>query len=223
MSQQLINRSPDLKRLQDEGYEVEIRSGHLLMKNVPHLNSKKEVRRGTLVTTLTLAGDKTTTPDDHQAHFLGEVPCNEDGTPNGKILNQSGKRSLGPGVEIEHSFSAKPKTNGGRYLDYYEKMTTYAAILGGPAQVFEASANAKTFAVIPSEKESVFKYIDTASSRAGIGAVSAKLQGGRTGIPLLDSEREDSLGKKVVQGASRIRPIVGRTTQRATLRQEHFA
>lgn len=182
MSQPLINRSPDLKKLQDEGYEVEVRSGHLLIKNVPYLNSKKEVKRGTLVSTLTLAGDKTTSPDDHQAHFLGDVPCHADGTPNGKILNQSGRRSLGPGIEIDHSFSAKPKKNGGRYADYYEKMTTYAAILSGPAQTVNRSVTAKTFAVVPAEKESVFKYVDTASSRAGIGIVSAKLKGGRVTI-----------------------------------------
>ena len=182
MSQPLINRSPDLKRLQDEGYEVEVRSGHLLIRNVPYLNSQKEVKRGTLVSTLTLMGDKTTSPDDHQAHFLGDTPCHADGTPNGKILNQSGRRALGPGVDIDHSFSAKPKGNGGRYVDYYEKMTTYASILSGPAQTVDLSVTAKTFAVIPAEKESVFKYIDTASSRAGIGAVSAKLMGGRISI-----------------------------------------
>ncbi len=182
MSQQLINRSLDLKKLQDDGYEIEIRSNHLLLKNVPYLNSQRQVRRGTLVSTLTLAGDKTTTPDDHQTHFSGEVPCNEDGSPNSKILNQSTKRSLGPDVEIDHSFSAKPKENGGRYEDYYQKMTTYVAILEGPAQAIDSSATAKTFAVISDEKESVFKYLDTASSRAGIGAVTAKLRGGKIGI-----------------------------------------
>ena len=182
MSLQLINRSPDLKKLQDEGFEIEIRSGHLLVKNVPYLNTHKQVRRGTLISTLTLAGDKTATPDDHQAHFLGEVPCHEDGTPNGKILNQSGRRVLGSGVEIDHSFSAKPKGNGGRYVDYYEKVTTYVAILSGPAQAVDRSVTARTFAAIPAGDESVFKYVDTASSRAGIGVVSAKLAGGRIGI-----------------------------------------
>ncbi|MGE0764239.1 MAG: ThiF family adenylyltransferase [Bdellovibrionales bacterium] len=182
MSRQLINRSADLKRLQDEGFEIEIRSGHLLVKNVPYLNAQREVRHGILVSTLTLAGDKTTTPDDHQAHFFGEVPCNEDGTSNGKILNQSGRRSLAPDVEIDHSFSAKPKSNGGRYVDYYEKMTTYAAILTGPAQAVDPTVTPKTFAAIADEKDSVFKYVDTASSRAGIGAVSAKFFGRKVAI-----------------------------------------
>ena len=57
MSQQLINRSPDLKKLRDEGYEVEIRSNFLLVKNIPYLNSAKEVKYGVLISELTLAGD----------------------------------------------------------------------------------------------------------------------------------------------------------------------
>lgn len=182
MSLQLISRSPDLKKLQDEGYELEVRSGYLLVKNVPYLNPQKQVRRGVLISTLTLAGDKTTTPDDHQAHLLGEVPCAENGNPIAQILNQSGRRTLAPGVDIDHSFSAKPKENGGRYGDYHAKMSTYVAILSGPAQAIDASATAKTFAVIQAEGDSVFKYIDTASSRAGIGSVSAKLRGGKIGI-----------------------------------------
>ena len=35
MSQLLISRSPDLARLREEGYDIEIRSGYLLVKDVP--------------------------------------------------------------------------------------------------------------------------------------------------------------------------------------------
>ena len=34
MSRQLISRSPDLTQLWDEGYDIEVRSGHLLVKSV---------------------------------------------------------------------------------------------------------------------------------------------------------------------------------------------
>ena len=39
MSQRPISRSRDLKRLRDEGYDLEIRSGYLLAKDVPYVNS----------------------------------------------------------------------------------------------------------------------------------------------------------------------------------------
>ena len=80
MSRQLISRSWDLQKLQNEGYELEVRSGLLLVKGIPYVNSRKEVKRGTLVSKLVLAGDKTAPPDDHVAYFAGEHPCNVDGT-----------------------------------------------------------------------------------------------------------------------------------------------
>jgi hypothetical protein len=55
MSATLISRSPELKRLQDEGYEVEIREAHLLIGHVPYVTERRTVAYGTLVSTLTLA------------------------------------------------------------------------------------------------------------------------------------------------------------------------
>ena len=109
MSQQLINRSGDLKRLRDEGYDVEIRANHLLVKNIPYVNSRREIKSGILVSTLNVAGDVTVRPDTHVAHFSGEHPCNKDGTLMVKIQHQSVTSNLGEGLEVHHSFSSKPQ------------------------------------------------------------------------------------------------------------------
>ena len=53
MSQQLINLSPDLKRLRDEGIEIEIKDAYLLIHHVPYLNSASEIKYGILVSDLT--------------------------------------------------------------------------------------------------------------------------------------------------------------------------
>jgi hypothetical protein len=181
MSQQLINRSPDLKQLRDEGYDIEVLSTFLLIKNIPYVNSNKEIKLGTLVSELTMAGDVTTTPSTHVALFTGDHPCNKDGTEIKQIKHQSGNQVLGDGLEINHSFSSKP-TSGG-YKDYYEKMTTYIAIISSQAQSIDPSVKAKIFPVIePTEGESVFAYFDTASSRAGINLVSKKLEIEKIGI-----------------------------------------
>lgn len=174
MSQQLINLSPDLKKLQDEGYEVEVVSGHLLIKSVPYLNSNREIRRGVLISTLCLSGDVTARPDTHVINFIGDYPCHMDGSEIGKIRHQSGKITLGANLIADHSFSSKPPEG---YANYFEKMTTYVDIICGPAQAIDASVTAKTFAVVePSEGESVFNYLDTASSHAGIAAIAQKLE-----------------------------------------------
>lgn len=183
MLQQLISRSPDLKRLRDEGYNLEIRAGFLLVKDVPYVNAKKEIQRGILVARLVLAGDVTTRPDDHVAHFIGDHPCHEDGKEIEQIKNQSTRHELASGVVIGHTFSAKPKPND-FYEDYYAKVTTYVAILSGPAQAIDPAITAKTFApiVAVAEEEIVFNYIDTASSRAEIDVAMRKLALGKIAI-----------------------------------------
>ena len=74
MSHSLISRSPDLKRLRDEGYEVEVRAGYLFVHSVPYVNALGETAFGTLASDLVLAGDVTsaggTTPATRQARRL---------------------------------------------------------------------------------------------------------------------------------------------------------
>src|SRR3989344_6523182 len=173
MSLQLINRSPDLKRLQDEGYDLEIRHSHLLVKAVPYVNSQREVKLGILVSELTTAGEHTAKPKTHVAMFVGEYPCDVNGSDLHQIKHDGGK-TLGENLVITHSFSSKPV---GGYTDYYHKMTAYIAIFLTHAQAIDPKATAQTFPVITtSENESVFKYLDTASSRAEINIATTKLE-----------------------------------------------
>src|SRR6185437_16361273 len=176
MSQRPINRSVDLKKLRDEGYDLEVRSGCLLVKGVPYVNSRKQIARGILVIKLVLANDQTGRPDTHVAYFSGEHPCNADGSEIEKIKHGSNAHSLAEGVPVNHSFSAKPKP-ADSYPDYYAQVTTYVAILSGPAQSIDAAVTAKTFPVITPDNDSdePFNYTDTASSRAEIVAVTKKL------------------------------------------------
>lgn len=180
MSQELINRNPDLKRLRDEGYEVEIRATYLLVHSIPYVNSRREICRGTLISTLQLAGDQTANPSDHVTLFTGDHPCNKDGSEISQIKHSSQNQALAPDIVARHLFSNKPP-NG--YSNYYEKMTRYAQIISAPAQSLDPGVSAKTHKVVESHgDESVFHYLDTASSRAGIKAIADKLVGPKLGI-----------------------------------------
>ncbi|MEU3985849.1 ThiF family adenylyltransferase [Streptomyces sp. NPDC026672] len=170
----LTSRSPDLKRLQDEGFEVEVKDGHLLVHHVPYVAADRTVQFGVLVSELTLAGDVTTTPATHTVHFSGGAPCDGTGEPLRKIINSTTNDVLA-GVQTTCMFSSKP-VGTGVYADYYEKITAYVAILSSPAHTLDPDATAQTYRVVPSEPQgSVFRYADTASSRAGIGAVTQRL------------------------------------------------
>lgn len=173
MSRALFSLNDDLKRLRDEGYLVQIVGGFLVVRNVPYVDKSREVRSGTLISSLTLAGDQTRRPDTHVVHFDGEFPCTADGRPIDQIRHQSGNTDLGNGLSAKHSFSSKPE---GGYVDYFHKMTTYAAILSGPAEVVDANATPRTMKEPEEEEESAFNYTETASDRVGIGALSDLLK-----------------------------------------------
>ena len=180
MPQQLINRSTDLKRLQDEGYAIEVQGNHLLLRNVPYVTPSRKVEYGILVSELTLTGDVTTTPSTHVVMFAGEIPCNTEGRPLNSIIHSSKRTELGEGLIVDHLFSSKPAEG---YPDYYDKMTTYADMISGPAQSINANATARAFPVLETQdQDSVFHYIDTASSRANIGAVTERLVCGPVAI-----------------------------------------
>lgn len=182
MSRQLISRNPSLQRLLDEGYEIEVRSNLLLVHSVPYANARREVALGTLVSELTMVSpgllDR---PGTHQIHFIGEHPCKSDGSDLVQIRNQSTEFKLADNITAHHYFSHKPRS--GAYLDYYEKVVTYARVISDQAKVIDATADAKTFKVIePIEEGSIFQYEDTASSRAGIQRITSRLKAQRIAI-----------------------------------------
>ena len=177
-----IARSADLQRLVQAGYDLEIRASHLLVKSIPYVNTSREVRYGTLASTLQLAGDITTTPETHAAMFIGDMPCDRDGNPMNYIRLSNKRRELGEGLIIDRDFSSKPMPSGS-YPDYYEKVTAYVRIISGPARDIDPSATASAFSVLQAqESESVFRYHDTASTRAGTRALSEKLEAGPVAI-----------------------------------------
>jgi molybdopterin/thiamine biosynthesis adenylyltransferase len=183
MSHQLISHSSDLTQLRAEGYDIEVRAGHLLLKSVPYVDADLMVRRGILVSPLgDVSGDRTSQPNDHTAHFIGGHPHNADGSILQAIQHSSKRQELAKGIVADHMFSAKPKPSG-KYRDYHHKMTTYASHISTQARVIDQSATAQTCAVIETtEAESPFHYLDTASTRAGISTITAKLEGQKIAI-----------------------------------------
>lgn len=180
MLQQQINRSPDLKQLRDEGFEIEVKGGHLIVHHIPYVNSQREVKFGKLISTLSLNNDVTIKPDNHVINFMGEHPCNNDGSIITAIQHSPLHQQLFDGIVLNYSFSNKPP-NG--YDNYYHKVTRYAEIITAPAKSIDKTATAKTFKVIiDSEDEAVFNYIDSNSSRANIYQLNSKFKGQRVAI-----------------------------------------
>ncbi len=179
MSSVRIDHNPDLKKLWDEGYDMEVTSeGYLIVKNVPYVNGQRELKRnGLLVTILSLNVDNTIKPETHEAFFIGEKPCNSNGTPIKVVVGPG--RQLTTSLHVDHHLSAKDD-----YSDYYEKVSRYISIITNQAKAIDESVTAKTYMFVEQDPEikSVFNYIDTNSSRAEINLISEKLTGQKIGI-----------------------------------------
>lgn len=171
MSEKLINLSPDLKRLRDEGYELNICHGYLSINSVPYVNKRGEVNTGALITDLTLNNERTTRPGNHQVWFTGEFPCHKDGRPIEAIRHTDIAQTLIEDLTINHRFSCKPQ---GGYADYYQKMTRYIEIISNPARSVDPSVTACTYKPVVSEDDHIFHYTDSASSQYGITALAQK-------------------------------------------------
>lgn len=142
MQQQLISLNPDLNRLQEDGYDIEIIGGYLIVRQIPYATSTKSVAYGSLVCVLTYATPtKISTPPDHTIFFCGETPCDINGQPLNAIINNCNRQQLTSEILVTHYFSSKPKT--GNYQDYYEKIRTYSEILSINAKAFDSSVTTK--------------------------------------------------------------------------------
>jgi len=180
MSHPLISRSPDLKRLRDDGYDIEIRADHLLVKQVPYVTAERVVARGILVSELSTSGSTTTPNPYHVVWFVGSIPCDNHGRTLDEIISQRTDMPVGGNLTASCSFSRKPAAG---YPDYYAKMTGYVNMLLGYAQAIDPSVTARVFPPFPTDDdESVFRYLDSASSRAQISAITEQLKLGKVAI-----------------------------------------
>ena len=186
MSQRLVSLNPDLSRLRADGLDVSVgKSKHLFIRGVPYVNAAKEVKRGIIASVLDLAGENTVAPNEHVIFFVGDPPCDEHGAALPGV-SPNANQALGDGLTPNHQISRKPTTgpNPGKYADYYEKIKTYIAIICNPAQAIDPFANPYTHPVVVPEDDdgSVFNYLDTAATKAGIVLANRKLEGPKIAI-----------------------------------------
>lgn len=182
MSARVINLNPDLKRLRDEGFELEVKDGCAIIYNVPYLDETLTIQHGVLVSPLAMRGDIVryeNTGTSHVIYFQGTTPYRADGQPiSGLILNPSIRRTFA-GISTSLSFSNKPQ---GGYHNYYEKFFRYITILQNEAQALNPLETAATFKRVAMDDSSVFVYADTNASRAAISGISDKLRNQKIGI-----------------------------------------
>ncbi|MFL6090441.1 MAG: ThiF family adenylyltransferase [Aeromicrobium sp.] len=180
MSTTLVGLSPDLLQLLEDGYDIEVRDGNLLVHHVPFVNSEGDVVHGIVVSELSTDGERTIQPGRHEVWIVGDVPHDHLGNKISIIADEE-PFDYGGGLVACCRLSGKP--GGQMPRDYHHKITNYVSVLGRFARAVDASATHLDFPLREtSAEESVFRYHDAATSRSGLSAVTEKLKGGRLAI-----------------------------------------
>jgi hypothetical protein len=178
-----FGRSDDLARLASDGYELELtRAGHLLVKHVPYRSAEGIVDYGTLVSAIAMNGDITVKPvGDHSLWFSGSPPYTSRNEQLRGVIDTN-MHDVETDITVKCRLSCK-RGDQAPYSDYHEKLTTYVGLLGTAARALDPAATAITHGpCLVDSADWPFEYVDTASGRAGIGAVSGKLADGKIAI-----------------------------------------
>lgn len=186
MSATLTSLNPDLAQLEAEGYRLRIVRGvsnHLIVEGVPAVNSRREVVFGDLYTPLEIdATGRVSSPlANHQCWWIGsEQPCDHTGQIMEELIANPSPEDKGDGITTRVGMSRKLKSGNSQipYPDYYKKLTTYIALIWSPAAHINPTCTPKVdkpVAAVLEAQATVFHYPDMATTRAGIGAATAKL------------------------------------------------
>jgi hypothetical protein len=188
MSLRQIAPDAALTTLRSEGFNVEVRDQHILLHDVPYVSASKHLGRGTLVSTYLHNGQSVIPPDNHQVWWTGDYPCFANGSSIEALRNEDGARDLFPGCHIRHRFSNKPDGYS-NFPDHYTKLTHYAMLIQAQAKALDPLLDARSNAsksTFPDEINetpcSPFVYPDSASARASIQTISARLTDFKIGI-----------------------------------------
>jgi hypothetical protein len=176
------SRSPDLERLIAAGYELELTGdGYLLVRNIPYLDEHQSIQRGTVVSKLELNGDVTVNPvGDHVAYFMGATPHRWNGERMTPLTDVN--LGLADGRVAQFQMSLKHPT-ADHYPDYFSKIEYHVQNIETEARQLDSGVTSQTFGPsIINNDEWPFEYADTASGRAGIGAINGRLGGQRIAI-----------------------------------------
>lgn len=176
----LVRNSADLSRLVNEGYALRIRAGYLVVDDIPYATAAGTVARGSLVCPLDLQGDATARPSTHIMWFT-DVPHTSEGREMTELIHERGPIQLADGLVA--AFSSSQKVNGHEYENFYDKVIAYARLVVAHAQAIDGRVLPTTFRpVATDERDSVFKYLDTSSSRSGTTSLTERVSLARVGI-----------------------------------------
>lgn len=171
MLTELANHNDDIRRLLEKGYALRVDGPHLVVRDIPYLDSERRRHIGAIVAKLVFIDKVRVQQDNHQIYFAGSHPCGLDGQPISNLGGGPANITLSKtDVVVERSFSNKP--NGG-FANFFDKIEHYARVISGPAIALHGGSMLTFAADTDVASDTVFKFHDTLTSRAEIGDLAA--------------------------------------------------
>lgn len=173
MLKTLASHNQDLQRLLEKGYALAIDSDYLVVRDIPYLDSAGQLQWSAFVGKLVLEDQTRVRPEDHQIYFTAPRPFGLDCQVVRGLGGGDGQLKLSERCEdviVRQRFSHKLKEGGQPrpYIDHFEKIESYVAMVCGPAME-RFGVSPYTFHEYEEETpNSVFKLRDTLTSRAEI-------------------------------------------------------
>jgi len=193
---------PHIQRLVDEGHEVTIFGGYLIVDRIPYVNSAREIAWGALICPYRSVDGVPQLDNDHQCWFTGSVPHRADGTSlEGMLVSESQPQTVA-GREVRMRFSNKPDPIGDFFDNHYNKVTHYIRKLSRHALDIDPAVSATSIGSFRRRTvPSVFYYSNDAIAQGGLDAVADKLRlrrvcivgVGGTGSYLLDALAKEEI------------------------------
>lgn len=193
---------PHIQRLVDEGHEVIIDGGYLIVDRIPYLTSAREIAWGALICPYRNVDGVPQLDNDHQCWFAGSMPHRADGTSLEDQLVSEKQAQTVAGRTVQMRFSNKPVPIGEFFDNHYNKLTHYIRKLSRHALAIDPAVSATSVGSYRRrEVPSVFHYANDAIALGGLDAVADKLRlrrvcivgMGGTGSYLLDALAKEEI------------------------------
>lgn len=184
--QELANRNPFVKELDDEGYFADFINGYFVIFGLPYLDNTRTLKRGDWISHVDLSGEGVINPPtSHQAWFAGDKPHNQAGGVL-KLGARAERIEVRPGLASTYSFSLKLQDDKGQkrsYASFEEKVQTYLDVITAPAMAaYPEATPLRGIEIKAAAQGSPLRYPDTSSAKYNINDKSLLLRGKRVAI-----------------------------------------
>lgn len=184
--QELANRNPFVKDLDDLGYHLDFINGYFVIFGLPYLGEGGTLEHGDWISPVDLTQDGLINPPtNHQAWFRGNKPRNRDGA----VLNlgaSENKIVVSQDLTGTCSFSFKLHDENGQmrsYTSFEEKVQTYLDAITAPALAVHPNATPlRGIEIKVAGQGSPLRLPDTSSAKYNINDISSLLRGKKVAI-----------------------------------------